>query len=326
MLYGILAGIFWALGTIILGLAMDESAFSSNAQAALLAPFVSTFLHDAFSALCAAAFNAARGRGSAFLSAVRSRGGRWIALGALLGGPAGMTGYILAIRYLGSGVGAVASAAFPAVGTAMACLFLREHVQWYRWFFLLLTLGSVYALSYAPDAGITDFRIGILGVLLCAFGWGAESVILAKGLRDPGLGTDCALQIRQSVSAILYAAVLLPALRAWRFTAGLFTPAHSKALLLLAAAALCSTASYLCYYRAIEKIGASRAMALDISYAAWAMVLTAAIRRDASMLNPVTLSATPAVLLFGILAATDFRAIAAKRRSGHSSSTESIFR
>ena len=51
MLAGIIAGITWAIETIVLGYALAMSPFFSTEQAIFLAPFVSTFLHDSFSAL-----------------------------------------------------------------------------------------------------------------------------------------------------------------------------------------------------------------------------------------------------------------------------------
>ena len=54
MRFGILAGITWALETVVLGIALAMMPFVSTEQAVFLAPFVSTFLHDACSALWAA--------------------------------------------------------------------------------------------------------------------------------------------------------------------------------------------------------------------------------------------------------------------------------
>ena len=48
MFAGIIAGIAWAVETIILGIALAMNPFCSTEQAVLLAPFASTFLHDAF--------------------------------------------------------------------------------------------------------------------------------------------------------------------------------------------------------------------------------------------------------------------------------------
>ena len=61
MRFGILAGITWALETVVLGIALAMTPFVSTEQAVFLAPFVSTFLHDACSALWAAIYNGLRG-------------------------------------------------------------------------------------------------------------------------------------------------------------------------------------------------------------------------------------------------------------------------
>ena len=314
MVSGIFAGVFWAMGTVILGVALSMSPFVSGAEAAFLAPFVSTFLHDLCSALWTAGYNVSRREMRNVLSALCGNGGKLILVAALLGGPVGMTGYVLTIHYMGASVGAVASAAFPAVGAILACIFLREKMQWYRWIFLALTLGGVYALSYSPDLEIKNFWLGALGTLLCALGWGTEGVILAKVLRDPAVKNTHALQIRQIVSSLVYALVLLPLLHGWGFTARLFTGGTPMLFVCVALAALCSTASYLCYYKAISRIGASKAMALDVTYAAWAVVFSVALYRDTSILNPLTIICTLVVLVCGILAAADFRELTAKRQ------------
>ena len=51
MFYGIAAGATWAVETIILGIALSMAPFVSTEQA--ISSFVSTFIHDAFSALWA---------------------------------------------------------------------------------------------------------------------------------------------------------------------------------------------------------------------------------------------------------------------------------
>ena len=57
MFAGILAGMTWAVETILLGIALSMNPLCSTPQAMALAPFVSTFLHDLFSALCLCIFN-----------------------------------------------------------------------------------------------------------------------------------------------------------------------------------------------------------------------------------------------------------------------------
>ena len=62
------------------------------------------------------------------------------------------------------------------------------------------------------------------------------------------------------MSALTYAIVLLPACKGWGFTAGLF---GTRALWIIALSALCGTASYLCYYKALKDGLASVVVPID---------------------------------------------------------------
>ena len=307
MFAGILAGITWALETLILGIALAMSPFVTTEQAVILAPFVSTFIHDAFSAVFTCVYNGIRGNLSNVVKALKTRSGKFVILAAVIGGPVGMTGYVLSINNMGASIGAVASAIFPAIGAVLAYFFLKEKMQWYRWVLLMFTLLGVYGLSYSPELNIRNFWLGFAGTLMCAFGWGIEAVILAKSMQDPEVTDEIALQIRQTTSAVVYAVVIVPFMKGWGFTVALFTGGTGWLIPTIAFAALFATVSYLFYYRAIAQIGASKAMALNVSYAAWAVVFTVLLLRDTSVLNPVTIICGLVVLICGILAAADYK-------------------
>jgi len=312
MFSGIIAGITWALETVILGIALGMSPFCSTEQAIFLAPFVSTFLHDTCSAIFAWIYNAVKGNLGKVWRALKTKSGKWVVLAAVIGGPVGMTGYVLAVNYMGASIGAVASAIFPAIGSVLAYIFLKEKMKWYQWVFLAATLLGVYGLGYSPDLAIENFWLGILGAFLCAFGWGIEAVILAKCLKDPEVEDEYALQIRQTVSAITYGVVILPVISGWGFTVDLFK-GTGWLLPTIAIAGLFATVSYLFYYKAIAKIGASKAMALNVTYTAWAILFTVVILRDTSVLTLSTILCSLVVLVCGIFAAADFKDIFGKK-------------
>lgn len=314
MFAGIIAGITWAVATVVLGIALAMSPFCSTEQAIFLAPFVSTFLHDACSAVWATAYNGVRGNLKNVWKAFMTKSGKFVVLAAVIGGPIGMTGYVMAVNYMGASIGAVASAIFPAIGSILAFIFLKEKMKWYQWVFLIFTLLGVYGLSYSPELQIENFWLGILGALMCAFGWGIEAVILAKCLKDPEVTDEYALQIRQTTSAVTYGVIILPVLKGWGFTADLFTSETGWLLPTIAIAGLFATISYLFYYKAIAQIGASKAMALNVTYCAWAIVFTVLILRDFSVLNPLTIVCALVVLLCGIFAAADFKEILKKNK------------
>lgn len=313
MTAGIIAGLTWGLETVILGIALAMSPFTTSEQAIFLAPFVSTFLHDTFSAIFSFIYNAIHGNTKKVWKALRTRSGKFVVLAAVIGGPIGMTGYVMTINYMGASIGAIASAIFPAIGAVLAYIFLKERMKWYQWLFLAAALVGVYGLSYSPDLSITNFWLGLAGTLMCAFGWGIEAVILAKSLTDPDVKDEYALQIRQTTSALTYGIIILPILKGWPFTISLFSAGNEKLLLTIAAAALFATISYLCYYKAISQIGASKAMALNVTYTAWAIIFTVILLKDTSVLNPTTIICSVVVLVCGIFAAADFKEIFSKK-------------
>ena len=314
MLKGILAGLTWAVETIAVGVALGALPCVSYNEAAFLAPFIATFFHDAISAIFLFLYNVVKGKLKSLFSVCRLPDFKWLVLASAIGGPIGMTGYVMTVNYMGASVGAVASAIYPAIGTLLAFIFLKEKVQWYRWIFLSLTLLGVYGLSYSPYVTVENFWLGLLGVFMCAFGWGTEAVILAKCFKNQNIKGAYALNIRQAVSALIYGLIILPVLKAWKFVPIIFNGKNQDFILTIAIAALFAGISYLFYYKTIADIGASKAMALNITYTAWAIVFTVLIFRDTSVLNSLTILCSVAVVIFGILAASDISVLFHKRR------------
>lgn len=311
---GILAGLTWALETVAMGAALNMTPFISTQQAMALAPFAATFFHDAISALLLFLYNIVRGNAKDLWHICRLPDLKWLILASAIGGPIGMTGYVLTVNYLGPSVGAVASAVYPAIGTVLAFLFLKEKVRWYQWIFLCLTLFGVYGLSHSSSVAITHFWLGLLGAFMCAFGWGTEAVILAKCLKSPDFKSECALNLRQAVSALIYGLVILPVLGGWKLIPSLFQSNAPLLLPTLAVAALFASISYLFYYKTIARIGASKAMALNITYTAWAIVFTVILFRDTSVLNPLTILCAVVVVVCGILASSDLDTLFSKSK------------
>lgn len=314
MVTGILAGITWALETVVLGIALSNVFFLTTAGAIALAPFVATFLHDGFSSVFMLLFNVCKGELKPLFNTAKTKSFKWIVLASAIGGPIGMTGYVLAVNNLGASIGAVASAVYPAIGTALAFFFLKEKVRPYQWIFLVITLLGVYGLSYSPSISVNNFWLGLLGALMCAFGWGIEAVILAKCLKDKEIKTEYALWIRQATSFLIYGIIILPCVGGWGFAISLFTSPTNWLVPTIALAGFCATLSYLFYYKTISKVGASKAMALNITYTAWAIVFTVLIVKDYSVLNPLTLICASVVVVCGVLSATDLKKLFDKKK------------
>lgn len=270
MVTGLSAGILWALDTVILGIALSALPFIKNEQAFFLAPFASTFLHDACSAVYLLFLMGIKKQYRKLAEVLAARSGRIIILGAIFGGPVGMTGYVLAIQYLGASYTAMFSALFPALGAFLSFLFLKERMSKLQMAGLVLSVGGMVAQGYMVKGQTPgQFGLGLFFAMLCVTGWAVEIVICAYGMKKSGIAYEQALTIRQVTSAVVYGGIILNLVDGF----GLVREAlETRTAGVIAAAAVCGTLSYLCYYKTIGRLGPSKAMALNITYCAWGMV------------------------------------------------------
>ena len=68
---------------------------------------------------------------------------------------------------------------------------------------------------------------------------------------------------------IIYGFLIIPIIRGIKFTTEVIP---TTATIVILFTAFAGTASYVCYYKGIHKIGATKAMSLNITYSAWAIV------------------------------------------------------
>lgn len=298
MRYGIGSGALWGLDTVILAIALALNPFATDDAHASL---VSAALHDAVCALILLVFMAMRGRLKDTWRAIHTRSGRAVMVAALLGGPIGMSGYLLAIDQIGAGYTAIISTFYPALGTALAVLVLKERMRPRQVIALAVAIGAIIATSYTSTSVSGSALWGVLGALAAVVGWGCEAVILAWGMRDDAVDNETALQIRETTSALTYLVLVVPLGGALSSTGQALTSPGAMGLVALAAAA--GTASYLFYYKAIDLLGAARAMALNISYSAWAVLF--AFLLQSIVPAPIQIVLCVVILVGTVLAATE---------------------
>ena len=310
MRYGIFSGILWALDTVVLGIALGMAPFIDTAQAIAFAAIVSSAFHDILCAIWLFIFMGVRGRLADTLAALKTRSGKIVMIGALLGGPIGMSGYVIAINEIGSAYTAIISAFYPAFGTLLAALVLKEKITVPRVIALACALGGIVAMSVATVGNdtIANPVLGVCCALLCVVGWGSEAVFCAWGMRDDAVDNETALQIRETTSGLVYTAIVLPAFGAWSYAAGCIPTLGAG---IVALAALAGTASYLFYYKGISTIGAAKGMALNISYSAWAVVLGVILLGNVPTL--FELGCCVLILAGTVLAAYDWKELFSKK-------------
>ena len=264
---GISSAVCWGLDTVLMGIVLGMAPFLPK-EAVFLAPFVTAFFHDTFSAIWTFIFLGIKKQWGNLFRAMRTKSALFVVIAALMGGPVGMTGYLLAVKLIGPSYTAIISSLYPAVGAILAYFILKEKMNKKAWIGLISAIIGVSILGYSSGENGVSIA-GFLCAFLCVIGWGSECVICAYGMEGDEVSSEFALQIRQMTSAIVYGLLIIPVVGGIGLS---FEILRTSVLWWVAGTALAGTVSYLCYYNAIYRIGATRAMGLNITYVVWSIV------------------------------------------------------
>ncbi|WP_049660073.1 DMT family transporter [Bacillus sp. FJAT-27231] len=267
---GAASAVAWGIDTVIIGLIIASTPFK---EAVVLAPIVAAFMHDFFSALWISLLMIVKGEFINVLRLLKTKSGAILVLGAVCGGPLAMTFYFLGIQYAGVTYAASISSIFPGIGAVLAFIFLKEKMNRKTWFGVFLSMTGVIILAYMPSKFSIDshFFTGILFSLGAAIFWGLEGVIGAWGMKGKEVVPLYAINIRQMVSALCYAILIIPFIHGYSLV---FQAVSSEIVWIIVIAGLLGTANYSLYYMSINVIGAARGQSLNNTYVFWAIVVS----------------------------------------------------
>ncbi|NOV55485.1 drug/metabolite transporter (DMT)-like permease [Clostridium saccharobutylicum] len=267
VLTGLGSAITWGIDTVLMAIILAMSPFSSEGVI-VLAPILTACFHDAFSAVWTFIYLSLKKQLRPLIKAMKTRSGAVVALAAIMGGPVGMTGYVMAIQYIGPSYTAIISSLYPAFGAILAYLILKEKIGKKGWIGLFVAILGIVLIGYSPnESGISI--VGFIWALVCAIGWGSESVICAIGMKADEVSAESELQIRQLTSGIVYSALIVPMVGGIGMS---IEALRTNSVWYLIAVALSGTASYLFYYQSIDKIGATKAMGLNSTNTVFAII------------------------------------------------------
>lgn len=266
-LLGLLSGFFWGLDTVVLGVALSSVLIVSLGNSS---SFVTTFLHDSISFLVLFILVLATGKFNEFCKVLFSKSGLTIIFAALLGGPIGMSAYIYAINQIGASLSSSISAIYPVIGMFLAYLFLKERIKFHNVIGIVIAVLAIILMGLSSVGEIDNLLVGIVAIVICAISWGSEAVIIKAALKED-VSSEVALAIRQMTSSLTYGLIIMPFI-GYRNLVPIIT--NSSIMLIIGISAILGTISYLFYYKAIDLLGATQAMGLNITYPAWAFIIT----------------------------------------------------
>ena len=278
ILLAMLSGLIFSVDGLLIKNAAGHHPFNQPGLM-LLIPLVCAGVHDMSAALVTTFINWRSGRLPELWFSLVSKPGRSVIFGALIGALCGMGGYMAALQLAGAAYVLPITSLYPAVAAVLAVFVLKERISSRAWLGLTLCIMGAAAIGYSSPGGETGnlFYLGLAFAVLAAIGWGTEGVCATSGMDF--IEPVVALNIYYCVSTLLYVGVLIP-VAAWIVLPGkeilpvLGDFALSRGTLFIACAGFFGSCSYRCWYTAMNMTGVSRAMALNISYALWGIVLS----------------------------------------------------
>ena len=275
---GGLSGATWGLDAVMLGVVMVMAPFVENPILLIAGGVLCSALHDVFSAMWLFGYMGMKGRLNELGHAIKTKDGRWCALAAIFGGPLAMTFYTLAISEGGAALAASVTAIYPLLGTALAVLILKEKTGLQTWIGLIVCVIGIIVMGWSPaDTENVNISLGVLLALVAAIGWATEGVLCGYGMKAGVVDPYLALLIRYTTSAIVYIFIVSPLFGGGFVNASIGIAAifsYAPCWVLLAITALVGMLSFLCWYTAIDNIGATKGLCLNVTYSFWSVCFT----------------------------------------------------
>ena len=275
---GVMSGITWGLDAVMLGVVMVMAPFVENPVLLAAGGVICSALHDIIAAIWLYVYMGAKGRLKELSPAIKTRDGRYCALGALLGGPHAMTTYTLSIAVGGAALTTSVSAVYPLLGTALAVWILKEKTGIQTWLGIIICIIGIIIIGWTPsDDANVNVTLGIILALITAIGWASEGVVCGYGMKAGVVDPELGLLIRYTTSALVYLFVVAPVFAggfgsAFEGISAVFS--YAPCWILLAVTAAIGMYSFLYWYTAIDNIGAAKALCLNVSYSFWGVAFS----------------------------------------------------
>ncbi len=263
---GIISGLTYGIYTTLVMVAGYYEPLVT-AAGLLAAPYVCSGLNDLFAGLWLSIYNIKRGRIGEVWQCLRTRAGKLIAVGSLLGGPIANGAYLVGLALAGAYAIPI-SATCSLFGAIFSWIFLKQRPTKRVVAGMVICVAGAIIINWAEPEGSTNFTLGIICALIAAICWGLEGMFSSFGGEE--LEPEISVNLRELLSGIVDLAVIVPAVRALPLLGG--TLQAGSPVIWLLAAGLAAAVSFLAWYKSNALVGCAIGMSLNVTYAFWGVL------------------------------------------------------
>ena len=273
---GVLSGALWGLNDVYVNIFSIKINILSTALLTFVFSLFLSFIQDVSSCVAIFSYHFTK-EPKSFSTKIKSLKKVFLLLciAAICAGPLGMVAGIAGISYAGPIYAGVITSCYPIVALILAVLFLKERPTKLKIIGIALSVLAVIFISIAGEkAGGSEVLIGIIFALCAMVGWGLESVLFSRAImKKTGHDSSFLLATRQFCSSASYILCLLTIFILYPkdFLKVFENFFMIKMLVICAVSAM---TSYLAYYNAIKRIGASLGTTFNATFIFWAGVFS----------------------------------------------------
>lgn len=265
---GLVSGLTYGIYSTLV---MVASGFNPLASAAgfLAAPFVCSGLNDFFAGLWLLIYNAKKGRLKELSRTLKTKPGKMLVIGFLLGGPIANGAYLIGMAMAGAYAIPI-SATCSLFGALFAWIFLKQRPTKRVVLGMLVCVAGAIIINWVKPEGAPNFTFGIVCALIAAIAWGAEGVFSSFG--GAMIDTDVAVNLRELISGLSVLIVIVPLVGALHLLGG--TLAAGIPIFWLVLSGLSAAISFVSWYKANATVGCAIGMSLNVTYAFWGVLFS----------------------------------------------------
>lgn len=290
---GLISGITYAIYSTLVVVASGYDPLTS-AAGILAAPFVCSGLNDFFAGIFLLFYNAKEGRLKEIIRMVKTKPGKMLVVGFLLGGPIANGAYLVGLALAGAYAIPI-SATCSLFGALFSWIFLKQKPTLRIVIGMIICVFGAITINMVAPEGAPNFTLGIICALVAAVCWGLEGVFSSFG--GAMIDTDVAVNLRELVSGLVVIIFILPIIGGVDLlfnTLSAFTP-----VIWLIFSGLSAGISFLTWYKANAMVGTAVGMSLNVTYAFWGVIFSVLFLGDT--LTPTMIVGSILIVMGAIL-------------------------